>query len=174
MSAEPEPRPKTSPASNPRSRRVWFDRDVLTSPATLKMRGSAWTIYLHFCSRLKVLKLKRADSRGEQFRNVNNGELILTYRDAKRLYGISTSSFRDAIDYLIKHGLIDVTHAGGGLEGDTSTYALSERWRLYGTPAFQPMHREKRTPRIGLQIHGNALRLLTALPFPEGGTSGHS
>jgi DNA-binding PadR family transcriptional regulator len=76
---------------------------------------------------------------------------VLTYADAiKRLTvaGKRTPSRKTiarAIDQLIKYGFIDITHAGGGIRGDYSLYAISQRWREYGEEGFIVKTRQKDT-----------------------------
>jgi len=51
-----------------------------------------------------------------------------------------------AIDTLIEHGFLDISHSGsGGKKGDKSLYAISERWKVWGTDAFTPVSRPKDT-----------------------------
>jgi hypothetical protein len=64
-------------------------------------------------------------------------------------YGISCATFRDAIDLLIKVGLIDVAESGAGLRREVTRYAISERWRVHGTPEFVEKKREKRRLHYG-------------------------
>ena len=60
---------------------------------------------------------------------VNNGELEYTYKEAEAK-GITRPRFRNGIDQLVERGFIDITHQGsGGVRGDKSKYAISERWR---------------------------------------------
>ena len=48
-------------------------------------------------------------------------------------------------------GFIDVEHQGGGLARDYSLYALSERWRDYGTVNFEEVTK-KRVLQPGLDV----------------------
>ena len=86
---------------------------------------------------------------------LNNGHITFTYAEAEKL-GYSTPTFHRAIDKLIDAGLIDLTHQGqGGLIaddgtvcGESSLYAISERWQDYGTKDFVKQKRDK-DPRKG-------------------------
>jgi len=80
----------------------------------------------------------------EMWKQTNNGELVFTYAEAKREKGMPESTFMKCIDKLIAVGLMDIAHSGsGGKKGDTSLYAISERWRKYGTPDFVVKKRPK-------------------------------
>jgi len=63
----------------------------------------------------------------------NNGEIVFFYTEALNKYGITKPRFQRAVDELVEKGFIDITHHGGGVKGDSSTYAISERWQDYGT-----------------------------------------
>ena len=53
-----------------------------------------------------------------------------------RFVGISYPNIEDA-ERGYQKGLIDVAHHGGGYNGEKSLYAISDRWRKYGTPKFE-------------------------------------
>ena len=69
---------------------------------------------------------------------LNNGELQYSYREALGR-GITKPAFVRAIDTLIDHGLLDIARPGsGGKQRDVSLYGISERWRKWGSPEFDP------------------------------------
>ena len=125
---------------------LYVPRDLVKSRAFLALSGKSPQVLLIFFTKRQVEKLKRPGPRGERFRIVNNGQLVFTYRDAERDYELSTKTFRHAIDDLVRVGFLDIKKHGGGLEGDRSLYALGDRWRAYGTSAFQPAERPKGRP----------------------------
>jgi hypothetical protein len=98
--------------------------------------------------------------REKDFFIANNGKIVFTYAEAKKELGMPSSTFMKSIDKLIEVGLIDVIHAGSGgrspdgLHGDVGLYAISERWKKYGTPDFEVKTRQKddRTGR-GFAFH---------------------
>ncbi|MBW2709179.1 MAG: hypothetical protein JRD04_07860 [Deltaproteobacteria bacterium] len=74
---------------------------------------------------------------------LNNGELEYTYSEAEKR-GLPRATFMRAIDTLIEHGFLDISHSGGGgKKGDKSLYAISDRWLLFGTENFIPAKRSK-------------------------------
>ena len=129
----------------PKSAQVYVGREVITSRAFLALTGKAAQVLLIFFTKRKIEK-QRPDPRGERFRIVNNGQLVFTNREAERLYGLTAKTFRHAIDENVRVGFLDITKHGGGLEGDCTRYALSDRWRAYGTSAFQLAERPKGRP----------------------------
>ncbi len=74
--------------------------------------------------------------------------------------GMAAKTFRDAIDKLVDLGFIDIFHQGsGGVKGDKSLYALSERWRKHGTEEFIEKTRTKdRRKGIGFEKMWEARR----------------
>ena len=80
---------------------------------------------------------------------VNNCEIVFPYCEDKNKYGIPATTFARAIDQLIKFGLIDINHHGGGMAKDMTTYYISDRWRDYKTPAFKEKSRRKDTRGLG-------------------------
>ena len=74
---------------------------------------------------------------------LNNGEIEYCYSEAEKK-GIPRPSFMRNLDMLIEYGFLDITHSGsGGKKGDKSLYAISDRWRDYGTDNFVPSSRPK-------------------------------
>jgi DNA-binding PadR family transcriptional regulator len=82
---------------------------------------------------------------------LNNSRIEFTYLEAKHKYGIKKSRFTRAIDQLVERGFIDVATIGGGTHKVKTLYAISERWRDYGTAAFQDAKRPRLDVRIGFQ-----------------------
>ena len=79
----------------------------------------------------------------------NNGEIVLTYAELIKKFGIARSSFRNSIDQLVKLGFIDIAYHGGGMMKDCSLYEISERWREYGKEKFIKRSRKKDTRKLG-------------------------
>jgi hypothetical protein len=117
---------------------TFIERELLKSRAWLALHGIAPQVYGLFRLRIQVRKVSR-DHQGKRSPYViaNNGEIVFSYREAKRDFGITTPRFRRALGELVDKGFLDVAHAGGGLEGDCTKYAISDRWRAYGKPDFK-------------------------------------
>ena len=79
----------------------------------------------------------------------NNGKIVFTYAEASKKFGITRPRFQRALDDLIKYGFIDISHHGGGMNHDYSTYSISERWKDYGTEKFEKKLRPKDTRKLG-------------------------
>ncbi len=79
----------------------------------------------------------------------NNGELVLTYAEIRKRFGLARSTIRNSIDQLVKLGFVDIAHHGGGLMKDCSKYGVSERWQDYGKEEFIKKSRKKDNRKLG-------------------------
>ena len=121
---------------------LYVDREVLKSPAFWSLTGCAPQVYMAFLTRCRRAKIK-GSKKHSPWAILNNGELVFSYRHALASFGVSKDRFTHALDQLVQAGLIDIKHSGGGMEADSSRYAMSDRWRDYGTPAFRKATRPK-------------------------------
>ena len=131
---------------------MYFPKGLVNSPAFWVLTATAIRVYMVFRSKIVVKEFKGSKSKRDKkgkytFPNID--ELQFTYREAKEKYGISSGAFRRAIELLVKVGLIDITHAGNGIQRDVSLYAISDRWEKFGTDEFVVKKRQKRTQHYG-------------------------
>lgn len=110
---------------------IVLERQMKDSKAFRSLNGTAKTILFDFLGKRRV--------KGGAI--LNNGEIVYPFAEAKKK-GIPPKSFNRNRDILIERGFIDVTHAGsGGKKGDMTLYAISERWKKWGTDKF--IHKER-------------------------------
>ena len=64
----------------------------------------------------------------------NNGNLSYTYKEASKI--MHRTTYSKALNELVNHGFIDVVRSGR-LNKECNIFALSYRWKKYGTPQFQ-------------------------------------
>lgn len=122
--------------------KTWVDNALIESNAWLNLRGKAPQVFLLFLKRRKMTRVKRD---GQHHWVCSNGnELTFTYAEADDK-GIGRDQFRRAIDALVENGFMDVTEYGGGVDHLKTIYAISDRWRRYGTDAFEHKTRIKST-----------------------------
>lgn len=74
----------------------------------------------------------------------NNGEITFTYQEAKSKHGLNPQTFSKAIEELVAKGFIDIERPGTGVGKVPTLFAISERWRKYGTTEFKSVKRWKR------------------------------
>lgn len=127
---------------------MMLDRSLVSSKAWLSLKGKATKVYLLF--RLRCRYSKTGSGKYKQWTITNNGDITFGYREAQQRYGIKDKAFTRAIDELIEKGFLDITESGMGAARIHSKYAISERWKLYGTTEF--VHRER--PSKGVRRNG--------------------
>jgi hypothetical protein len=130
--------------------RMFIPRDVITSRAYLDLNTSAGCqVYMLFRTKCRMEPAEGKRKRKDNWIIANNGEIQFSYKEAREKWGILESRFKRAIDDLVRVGLIDIAHTGCGLHKDVSLYAISERWRLFGTDDFISKARPKRKQAMG-------------------------
>ena len=126
---------------------MFVPRRMHRSPAFKKLTAKSILVLFEFLSRRQVVKLGRRD----RWITKNNGEIVLTYAETTKKFGIARSTFRNSIDQLVKLGFIDIAHHGGGMMKDCSKYSISERWREYGKEEFIKKSRKKDKRKLGFR-----------------------
>ena len=118
------------------------------SPAFHKLTKRAVTVLLEFFKRRKMVEISK-NKGGKQWVISNNGEIIFTYDEAFKKFGMARSTFRSCLDQLVEVGFINIPHPGGGLMHDCSKYEISDRWEKYGKEKFINKSRQKDTRGLG-------------------------
>lgn len=119
-----------------KSKVIVLEQNLVKSKAWLSLSRTAIVVYLIFRTKCQFTKMKgKPGKRGPVI--VNNGEIVFTYNEAEERYGISKSRFRRALKELVAKGFIDIANTGMGIHKVETWYAISERWRDYGTPEFK-------------------------------------
>jgi len=137
----------------PRGKVIVLEQQLIKSQAWLELRGYAQAVYLLFRCKCQIQKRKGRPGKKDNLSKIvaNNGELVFTYNEAKKKYGITYPRFSRAIGELIEKGFIDIAATGMGVHKVTTLYAISERWQDYGTPEFKKIGRPKRSIAIGFK-----------------------
>jgi len=138
---------------------VIIERELLLSPAWVSLGGISAKVYLIFRGKCQFAKRRRGCGKHTERlkdRILNNGQLVFTYAEAQKIYGMTAPRFTRTIDELIEKGLIDITATGAGVHKVVTLYAISERWQDYGTPSFKEAHRPERRIKCGFR-KGNKL-----------------
>jgi hypothetical protein len=124
---------------------IVIERRMHRSPAFRKLSTNSIFVLFEFLSRRKMVQ----DGRKGRWGIANNGEIIFTYAEAQKKFGMFRSTFCRSIDQLVHLGFIEISHQGGGLLKDYSKYAISERWRDYGKEEFIKQSRRRDTRGLG-------------------------
>ncbi len=124
---------------------IWVEKRLIMSAAFAALkRPSAFRVLLIFLTKRQVARV--GYGRYKEWTISNNGEIQFTYREAKKKYGISSGTFRAAIDELRDKGFIDIAESGAGLYRSKNRYTISDRWLDYGTPDYRPPKPRPRGP----------------------------
>jgi len=127
---------------------VYVERELIDSSAFMDLGGKSPQVLMLFLAKRRMERVPVGGDR--KWSCTNNGEIEFTYAEAEKR-GLSRKQFARALDDLIDRGFVDITHHGGGLLKDASTYALSDRWRKWGTSEFEEKTRPKDNRRLGFQ-----------------------
>ena len=119
------------------SNSLYVPKDLLRSPVFKSLSKSSMLFYWELRLRCKVHKPRGKSRRFQEWPIDNNGELILTYRETRILFGFSRQTHTNVVDELLQKGLIFIGHAGGGLAGDATRYGISNYWRDWGGADFK-------------------------------------
>ncbi len=124
------------------------ERELIKSKAYASLKVHGLKVLLRFYTKRKMEKHKHP-KRGEVWNISNNGDLVFTYKEAVQA-GMDRKQFSGALDELISKGFLEITHHGTG-PGDSSTYKLTERWKIYGKEQFKPApsRRKNTDPNMG-------------------------
>jgi hypothetical protein len=124
---------------------IWVERGLIESKAFAALKTTtAHRVLLIFYTKRQFEKSGRRGK--EQWYIKNNGEIVFTYNEAKKRYGISYSAFRNARDEILDKGFVDIAASGQGTYKVATFYSISDRWRLYGTPEYEPAQPRPKKP----------------------------
>jgi hypothetical protein len=156
---------------------IWFDKNLLRSPAFRGLKKWAILVYLDFLRKRQMEKVKQS-KRSDLWHISNNGEIVYPYSEAEKK-GIGRREFRTAFDELIEKGFLDITrHGSGGRSGDMTKYFIDVRWKDYGTPEFRPPVKPRnidtRKGRGWSVYHGNKKKASVTKLIPEQADSSSS
>ena len=126
--------------------------DLIQSEAIQGLSGLALLVLIRFHQ-----KAHRKPSKNRKgFRHMvitNNGLIQFPYAEARELGIKSDTTFYKIIRQLVEErGFIDVAELGNWYEKQPTKFAISERWKPYGTPDFKVVEIPRQLPRgLGLQ-----------------------
>ena len=135
---------------------VVLTQKMLKSKVWINLTGASTQVFLIFRTKCQMEKPPGKSGKHSGMIITNNGEIIFTYEEAHRDYGISKDRFKRAIDQLVEFGFIDIKHTTNGLHKVATQYGISDRWQDWGTEQFVMKKREKRSHGPGFK-KGNEL-----------------
>lgn len=117
---------------------LYVDKELLKSKAFRELSKTkyAYLVLFEFNIRAKRgLKNPKKKKNTKNYILENNGQLRFSYTEAEDI-GISRPQFAKIIKLLVGVGFLDRRKRGGNLDGDHSLYAISDRWKMFGTHRF--------------------------------------
>jgi hypothetical protein len=136
---------------------IYFSREMLESLAYCSLRlPASYVVLAAFLAKRRVQHERRPCTREYSWIVTNNGQIEFTYAEAKDKWRLSDSKFRRAIDDLIRVGFIDIAESGYGRQKKKTLYAISDRWKQFGTSGFREKRRDKLSQGAGFK-RGNRL-----------------
>ena len=97
-------------------------------------------VLIYFWQKAEYAKAKKKPGQESSIGNLNKilnqGKMSFEYRIAG-YRGMRPDQFVNALRELFRYGFIDFSRHGRGVKGEYSTYSLSDRWKKYGTPAWE-------------------------------------
>ena len=127
---------------------IIVEKRLIRSAAWRSLGKTAKDVYFLLRCRCVMVKMcgRRREKRSGPYGSyniANNGEIVFPYAEAKSQFSITAGRFTRAIDELIAAGFVDVAATGMGVHKVATYYALTQRWRYYGTPDFEAATRPK-------------------------------
>lgn len=127
----------------------WLTPDLIESDAFFDLSGKAAMLCLirfHQKAYKKNVKPKRGGVKRQVI--TNNGKIIFTYAEAKELGIRSSQTFHKVIKELVEEkGFVDIAQSGNWYEKESTRFAISYRWRRYGTPEYEKVEIPRTLPR---------------------------
>ena len=121
---------------------IYLESEVLASAAFAELNLNGIRVLLRFYQKRHFSSKKGRNGRRSR-EILNNGQIVFPYTEAEEM-GIHKSSYTRAIDTVLALGFIDIAHSGEGLYRSATLYAVSDRWRKWGTPDFVEARRPRR------------------------------
>ena len=123
-----------------------LEPDLIESDAFRKLCGK-WAVVVLIRFHQKVYRKNPSKKKQPLHKYIitNNGEIIFTYSEAKELGIKSSKTFNKVIRQLVEDkGFIDIAEFGNWYQQKPTKFAISSRWKRYGTPDYKP----EKIPRL--------------------------
>jgi hypothetical protein len=129
-----------------------LEPDLIESEAIQGLSGKAMLVLIRFHQ-----KAYRKGAKGrkgiKRMVITNNGEIVFSYSEAHELSIKSDATFYKIIRQLVEErGLIDIAEPGNWYLKQPTKFAISERWKRFGTADFDEVQVARvLRPGVGLQ-----------------------
>lgn len=125
-----------------------LEADLIESKAFLELSGKAAIIALIRFHQKAHRKNKTSKKKGMKDMIITNqGEIVFTYAEARELGINSTRTFYKVLHELVEEkGFIDIAEQGNWYSRQPTKFSISERWKKFGTPDYQPRKIKRTLP----------------------------
>lgn len=122
---------------------------LIESDAFLNLSGKAAVVFLIRFHQKAYKKRTSRKKRGmKDLVITNNGEIIFTYTEAYELGFRSSETFHRVIRELVtEKGFIDIAEPGNWYFKEPTKFAISQRWKKYGTPEYERVEIPRLLPK---------------------------
>lgn len=126
--------------------------DLIESDAFLGLSGKAALLVLIRFHQKAYRKFAKVRKNIKRMTITNNGEIIFPYSEAEEL-GVSRKNFSRVIrELVVDKGFIEIAEPGNWYEKQQTKFAISERWKHYGTSRYQTVKLDRILPKgLGFQ-----------------------
>ena len=126
---------------------IVVEKELLRSRAycSIKYVNSFRILFEFFCRRQFAKPTGRRDKHSKPIM-VNNGELVLTYKQVMDMFSCSQTTVSRCFTELVELGFLNVEMPSCGLHRQPTKWRLSDRWKRYGEPDFECVERNAITP----------------------------
>jgi len=131
-----------------------LEPDLIESDAFRDLSGKwAVVVLIRFHQKAHRKKPGRRQQPLHRYIITNNGEIIFTYGEARELGIKSDRTFHKVIRELVEDkGFIDIEEQGNWYEGKPTKFAISRRWKRYGSSDYKKVKIPRQLPRsLGFQ-----------------------
>ena len=130
-----------------------LEPDLIESDALRDLSGkAALLVLIRFHQKAWKKKTKRSKQHIQKYEITNNGEIVFTYSEARELGIKSTGTFWKVCRELVEKGFIDLVEYPNWMEKQPAKWAISTRWKWYGTDRSEPATIERiLPPGVGFQ-----------------------
>jgi hypothetical protein len=114
-----------------------LEANLIESEAFLRLSGkAAMLVLIRFYQKAHRKRIKGKSKGIGNMTITNNGQIVFTYAEAAEL-GISRPTFFRVLRELIQDkGFIDITETGSWYLKQATKFAISQRWKRYGTDLY--------------------------------------
>ncbi len=132
----------------------YIERELYQSEVFNSLGGVALRVLFAFLDKRKRENASKAVDRKRVRRKakfINLDNIILTYGELEKKYGVIRQSATRAIDELLAKGFIEIRHHGGACKHDKTVYALVDKWLLWTKNSAPFSVRQKDSVHRGYQ-----------------------